>query len=219
MSDKVFFIQIGFNKCATSAFAKLFQGSGYKALHSGGRIWRLQGHPAITEIAPQRRIAQNIDAGRPPLAGLEEFDAFFDMIAFTDANATPREHHKRFDLFAEAYPNAKFLLNTRDEDDWLRSRLRHDDGQFAKNWMAAAGIDQDGLIRTWRQEFRDHHARVRAYFADRPGRCLEFDTGHDDVARLIDFARPDFTLNPKRWRRVRVTDEVARRKGWRGPGD
>lgn len=213
MSDKPFFIQIGFNKCATSALAKLFLKGGYKALHSGGRIWRLNGVASITEMHPQSRIAENIDAGRPPLAGLEDFDAFFDMLSPDDPWPL-REHHKEFERFAEAYPNAKFLLNTRNVEDWLRSRFRHDDGAFGQHAMDQTGLDRHGVEAMWRADYETHHARVRAYFKDTPGRCLEFDIDSDDVTDLIGFAAPAFTLDPAHWGRVRVTDRVARKKGW-----
>jgi len=206
--------QIGFNKCGTTALFRMFLRSGVKPIHSGGRYWRRRNHPAIAGRNPQVEIHINIEADLPALTGLEDFQAFFDMEYVLDMNMPPVENFRRYRVFAEQYPTAKFILNTRNKSDWLRSRARHNDGGYVQRAMDRTGLDHDGVLDMWSEDFDSHHAAVRRYFADKPGRLLDFDIDHDGSEKLVDFLQPDIALKAEHWGKWRVTDEVAASKNW-----
>lgn len=208
--QKIF--QIGFNKTATSALFFLFVDSGYKALHSGGRYWRQRKHPQIVNTSPQIVIRRNIKAGVDPLTGLDDFTAFFDM-----ENVSAKriyEGYRYFKTFHSFHPTAKFILNVRDVDDWLRSRTRHADGQYLTRYMQHLNTDAEGVQQAWRKDFLDHTQAVTDFFADKPGQLLRFDIDRDPISDLVAFCKPDYQLNPEKWRHVRVTDAVAAKKDW-----
>jgi sulfotransferase family protein len=79
------------------------------------------------------------------LAGYEEFDAFTDMECLDEFGTTCLEGYKLYPHLPAQYPNAVFILNTRNREDWIRSRLVHGKKiSYAKRAMAfygAASID------------------------------------------------------------------------------
>lgn len=209
--DPIF--QIGFNKCATSAFFRLFLKAGNKALHSGGRYWRLRDHKAIAGKNPQLEIHNNIEHGRPPIEGFEDFDSFFDM-EFVHGEI-PIENFRRFEKFAIAYPQAKFLLNTRKKEDWLRSRARHHDGLYLAIAMSHYKLERSDILSKWSDDFDIHHQKVREFFLNENDRLLDFDIDKSDIQELVNFVGPERALNETDWKRVRVTDKVAAAKSWK----
>ncbi|MEM0976296.1 MAG: sulfotransferase [Pseudomonadota bacterium] len=114
MSDTPRIFLLGPNKCGTTSFHRLFEASGIPSIHwKCSRTDRFLAHVMIT----------NVSLGRNPIAGLEEYVAFSDMNfasnqIWIEAKCFFREMHKH-------NQDAYFILNTRDEDDWLLSRSKH----------------------------------------------------------------------------------------------
>lgn len=196
--------QIGFNRCATGAFFKLFQNSGVTSLHHCGRKHRMAGDMTLLNVNPQKLIDRNIRRGRPPVEGLEKYTAFFDM-EYTDQRRRI-ENYRYFERFAEAYPDALFIMNTRDKDDWLKSRIAHNDGKYLTKMTELYGISQHDVVETWAEHYDTHTAQVEAYFGRHSDRCLWFDLDHDDVDKAVRFFMPHHRLNPKRWKQSHPTD-------------
>ncbi|MEO1284570.1 MAG: hypothetical protein AAFV92_06795, partial [Pseudomonadota bacterium] len=76
---RVYFI--GFNKTATSSLAIMMMASGVLSIHSSGNgklFGRSESEQARIPHATQHMLA-NIEAGRPPILGLEDYDAFMDL--------------------------------------------------------------------------------------------------------------------------------------------
>ena len=131
----------------------------------------------------------NDRAGRALLAGVDTSRTR----VFTDMEVT------HDDLYVHAYldywrrlraehPAARFVLNTRREDDWTRSRLRWQGGDYARRWARHHGVDPgdaDAVAAAMVAERRAHHAEVAAAFADEPARLLVFDIDehHPDAFR------------------------------------
>lgn len=213
MSDKKLF-QIGFNKTATTALFWLFIHSGHRALHSSGRRERRRGHEVINQQHPQLRIHHNILSGLPPVEGLEDFEAFFDMEYDLPWSDIKLENFKHFARFHAAYPNAKFILNIRNKDKWLRSRERHAGGTFLKNSKRRLHLSKQEVLDRWAGEFDRHNQAVRTYFTMQPQQLLVFDIERDPIEKLIAFCAPEFTLDPAHWHQARVTDTVAEALDW-----
>ena len=193
-------IQIGLNKCATRSLAALFERSGYPAVHyrlpeeAGGAI-------AATLMLRNRR------AGRPLLAG------FDDRVLYSDLERNgPRVRIEGWRMFRRLhadYPGSYFILNYRDREAWIRSRIEHPN--YAENYRRNQGLaDLDAVAEAWRREYDGHLAGVRRFFADKPAQLVEFDLDRDPVERLI-AALPDHPrLDPAHWRRFGVTPARAR---------
>jgi len=151
----------------------------------------------------------NLEAGRPVFAGVEHTVFYGDLI---DSN-----QHATFDgnsLFREIlrdYPNTILLLNWRDQDDWIRSRLQHGHGEFALREQRVRGLgSEEELCAIWRAEWDAHLAAVRSFMADRPEQLVEFQIDRDPIEALI--ARlPAYGLRPEHY------GDIGRSRGRRLP--
>jgi hypothetical protein len=171
-------VAIGFNKCATRSLARLFARSGHPAVH----------HKLPGRWRSRRKLGgimrANHRAGLPVFSGVEQYVFYGDLI---DSNR--RDTFDGNSLFREIlrdYPDTIMLLNWRDRDDWIRSRLRHGHGEFAAREQRLRGLaSQADLCDQWRREWDQHLAAVRAFMVDRPGQLLEFNIDTDPIADLI----------------------------------
>lgn len=79
------------------------------------------------------------------------------------------------------------ILNLRDREDWIRSRLKHGQGELVQRVMRQRGVaTPEEVAEQWRQEWDKHVADVRGYMADFPDQMIEFNLDTDDVKSLID---------------------------------
>jgi hypothetical protein len=179
LTMKVF--QIGFNKCGTATIHRYFQSNGIKSIHwDNGRL--------------ARRMFVNLANGDDLLAGYEAFDAFSDM-EYLDASGTFLEAYKLFPYLAAQYPNAVFILNTRDREDWIRSRLRHSSGSYAVRQREHYKTESDEeLTHVWRAEWERHHYRVVRYFAGKPHRFFVCRI-EADLPHVLNEQLPEWRLN------------------------
>lgn len=199
-----FVFQIGFNRCATGALFKLFQNSGVPSLHHCGRRHRKAGDYTLLNQNPQKIIDRNIRHGRPPVEGLEKYRAFFDM-EFTDP-ARRIENYRHFARFAEAYPDALFIMNVRDKDAWLKSRIAHNDGKYLRKLSELYNVSHDETVALWAEHFERHVNEVVSYFGPESPRLLWFDIDRDPVEKVVTFVRPWYALDTRRWKLVHQTD-------------
>lgn len=197
-------IQIGFHRCGTRSLAQLFERSGYPAAH-----WRVQRKNGKMNLA--RAMKKNIEAGRKCLYRIERY-AFLSDMEFYDDDGKIWSGFKLFRVIDAEYPDTKFLLNTRNKDEWLQSRLHH--RRYAQKFIAAhdlTGIDE--CLQIWSIDWDTHLADVRAYFADRPDDLVQFNIDTDGVHDLI-AQLPDFRLDPGAWDHIGKSDpgHVARNR-------
>ncbi|MEB3361305.1 MAG: sulfotransferase [Synechococcaceae cyanobacterium] len=198
-------VAIGFNKCATRSLAQLFAAAGHTAVHQKlPRRWLSRRRRKLGGI-----MRANLEAGRPVFAGVEHAVFYGDLI---DSN-----QHATFDgnsLFREIlrdYPTAILLLNWRDQDDWIRSRLQHGHGEFAlrEQRLRRLGSPEE-LCAIWRAEWDAHLAAVRSFMADRPEQFVQFNIDTDPIETLI--ARlPAYGLRPEHF------GDIGRSRGRRRP--
>lgn len=187
MSVKIF--QIGFNKCGTSTLARFFKRNGLPIVH-----W------ARGDLA--RRIERAREAGEDPLGFFRDVAFFCDMIALDEDRVY--EGYKHFDYLHQHYPDALFILNTRERESWIASRHRH--GNFTERFRKVLGVRTVAEVEDyWRRDWAEQHERVKAFFADKPGQLLVFDLGTDGPEKLIAFAGAHYTLDAKHWEARNVT--------------
>ena len=101
--------------------------------------------------------------------------------AYTDVNSII-QNYKELDL---QYPNAVFILTTRNIDEWIASRSRHvirnrmENSKGANhNWI---NIDVD----SWKEERKEHHESVFEYFKNRNDKLLILDICGGDGWELL----------------------------------
>lgn len=131
----------------------------------------------------------NLTTGRRPFEGHEEYVFYSDLMG--PVGQPVFEGHFHFKEFYEAYPGSLFILNTRDEDRWIKSRFLHADliGRFRNFYGLTTPEEVEDL---WRRQWRTHHARVREFFKDKPGLLLEFDIEKHGGEELSAFLAPHF---------------------------
>jgi hypothetical protein len=177
-------VQIGFHKCGTRSFQRLFEGAGHPVVQ----------HKVRRRFRPTRNAAlimqENLGAGRKIFTGIEDYTFYAGLIHQTESDSF--EPIKHFREMLRDYPDTILLLNVRDREDWIRSRLKHGHGEFAERVMRQRGIaTREALADFWRQEWDGHLADVRSFMADRPSQLVEFslDTGlvEDLVTRLAPY--------------------------------
>ena len=183
MSIKVF--QIGFNKCGTRSIHRFLRAGGLKGVH-----WD-RGNLAKT-------MYRNLTEGRSLLEGYEEFSAFSDMEHVSHEFAF--EAYKLFPLLALEFPEAIFILNTRNREDWIKSRFSHSGGLYARRWKSVLGLqDEEKLAERWREDWEWHHNRAVDFFAHGNCRFFVFKLGVDEpdvFAKMIPECKFDISRFP-----------------------
>lgn len=190
-------VAIGFNKCATRSLAQLFARAGHSSLH------QKVPHRLSFSLASRGRrklggiMRSNHEAGRPIFADVEYAIFYGDLI---DSNRrTTFDGNSLFREILRDYPNTILLLNWRDREDWICSRLKHGHGEFASREQQVRGLaSQDELCAIWRAEWDAHLAAVRSFMADRPEQLVEFNIDSDPIEALID-RLPAYGLSPEHY--------------------
>ena len=179
-------IAIGFNKCGTRSFAELFRRSGHLVIHH-----------KIESIWPIKRrigkiIKENISSGNKIFKGIEDYVFYCDLI-----HSTPNDTFdgaREFKKILVDYPDSILILNTRNKEGWIKSRLNHGHGEFAKREMTARKLKSlDDLISVWSNEWDSHHSDVRNYMKLYPSQFLEYNLDTDTPKKIINFF-PDYNL-------------------------
>ena len=186
---------IGFNKCGTTSFHDYFKANGITSVH-----WR------ANTLA--MALHRNQLADQPLLSGIEDWTAYTDMICIpgtpwerSNSDAMPLiEGCRLFRELHRDYPEALFILNTRDPMQWVRSRLKHDHGRFAEAYLKA--LQSEGirnlrqLQRRWLEDWHTHHAEVLRYFhAHGRQQFLLFHISETPVGQLNRFLERHFELS------------------------
>ncbi len=177
-------VAIGFNKCATRSLAQLFAAAGHSVVHQKlPQPWRLS-----RALHGRRKLGgimrSNNDNGRPVFAGVEQYVFYGDLI---DSNRRSSfDGNRLFREILKDYPNTILLLNWRNREDWIRSRLLHGHGEFAAREQRVRGLfSLDELCDVWRGEWDVHLSAVRDFMADRPEQLVEFNIDSDPIEQLI----------------------------------
>lgn len=199
---------ISFNKCGTGSFFRLFGRSGIRSIHHhipGDE--RAKQDPAASVAVT---MFKNFMLARDPLIGVEAYTGFTDLCYYSDTMLF--EAGRLYPYLHRHYPDAYFILATRDVEAWLLSRMSHGGGSLAaRTAKLLGGASHEEIAATWRAQFAAHNDEARAWFGARPeARFLEFDLDRDAPDRIADFLSPDFTIKLAAWGRSNVTSEEKR---------
>ncbi|WP_288132796.1 sulfotransferase [Microbulbifer sp.] len=195
-------IQIGFHKCGTRSLESLFRHAGHPVLKYKFR------RPLRRSRNAAYLMRENLNAGRKIFAGLENYTLYADLIYQTESDSFEPIRH--FREMMRDYPDSILLLNLRDREDWIRSRLKHGHGEFVQRVMRQRGIDsKDEIAEIWRGEWDTHLAEVRAFMADRPEQLVEFNIDTDPVTALVE-RFSDYGLDAEAWTDIGRTRGIRR---------
>ena len=162
---------IGFNKCGTSSMCQALKMLGYHADH----------------FSTQNAVKRAIQEKKPPLHYVKTpFNAYTDNCWIS----------YNFELLDKHYPGSKFILLTRNMEDWLKSRKKHvlrnrkaaAKGEYKGGWLK---IEEKKWIRNWNR----YHPRVKKYFKNRPKDLLIIDVckgeGFDKLCSFLGKKKPN----------------------------
>jgi hypothetical protein len=160
--------QIGFNKCATLSLYDFFKENGYKSVHWGSGKW-------------DKIFTKNLGQNKNLCHGHD------DIVFWSDINFLQRH----FEVFAEQYPDAKFIYNYRPLDGWITSRKNH----YNKSQLDSIFINKFNLRRNnvdltqyWKSEWILHHNKVKEYFTgEKKNRLLHYNIMTDNGQKIVDF--------------------------------
>lgn len=186
---KIFFL--GFNKCATSAIFLFLARQGIKSAH-----WQRGEENFAREI--ERKVDDKAELKRY----LMGWTAFSDLTLSSDELILNGNRH--FRILHELFPRAYFVLNDRDPERWVASRLMHRQGQYARRSAKFHGCTIGDLRQVWLKERDEHYRAVFEHFEDYD-RFLHFKVDRDDVSTLITLLAPHFKLKRHHWRRENVS--------------
>ena len=204
------FFQIGFHRCGTTSIHKFFEANGIPSVHYD------RGRLATT-------MFDNLAQGRYILSGYESYSAFGDMELLTHDRYL--EAYKLYRPIMVQVPDAKFILNVRDPDKWIMSRLIHHQkrahlsekfiyrgkkilpGIYYERYKACHGLsDVNEVAAHMRAEWDMHIASVQdAIPADR---LLVFDIESNSPLALCRFVGLDDSA-AKHYRTANRTDVYA----------
>lgn len=187
--NKIF--QIGFNKCGTRTIHNFFLKNGIKSVH-----WK-------TDLIANT-IHNNFLNNFPLLTGIDKYKVYTDMENVSTQIYAHILYYKELD---KQYPNSKFILNIRDRNKWIKSRLNHGGGSYLRTTMNFHRYTKDQVVDMWINDWETHIKDVKDYFKDRPKDLLIFNIEEDDVSKLIDFFSPHLDLNKDFWVHSGITKE------------
>ena len=138
---------------------------------------------------------------------MEDYVFYAGLIRQTETESFEAVRHFREML--RDYPDTILLLNVRDREDWIRSRLKHGRGELVQRVMRQRGFTSEQEVAAyWRRLWDEHLADVRAWMADRPRQLVEFNLDTDPVQALVD-RLPQYRLKAEDW------GDVGRTRGRR----
>jgi hypothetical protein len=140
---------------------------------------------------------------------LQLYDCFSDGI--------PKDLAKLDRLF----PGSKFILQLRDLESWIYSRLAHiERNKKAKTYKAHPAWDTtEHAIKAWVRARNAHHLFVLSYFSERPSDILVVNFIRDEsaasrICRFLGYEgecqRPKWNINPSKERPLKHTEMLGR---------
>jgi hypothetical protein len=188
--NKIF--QIGFNKCGTTSLHKFFKANDLKSIHWG-------------DAKLAKKIVENHKLNKPILSEYEDYDCYTDMESSDDNIFIYLTHFKELD---KQYPNSKFILNVRDVDLWIQSKLNHP--SYLDSYKSITGLDTNSVIIHWREIWDKHIKNVTTYFKNRDNDFLMFNI-ENESDKLINFMSKFTTLKDKTFGHFHKTSDKQKK--------
>jgi len=188
---------IGYNKCGTRTFHDFFTQNNIASIHFK------RGNLA-------RRLQANLAAGLAPLNGIDKWTCYSDIQMVSGQEVI--EGCERYRDLARYYPQSYFVLQTRDKDRWIQSRLRHGNrGFYAERYRKGMGFATiDETVAHWSESWDRHHREVPEFFAEAGLPLLIYNIEQDSPGRLVRFLDPDFRTDAGFFAHAGKTPDASR---------
>lgn len=161
--------QIGFNKCGTSSIHATILAAGHRSLHfKKGEIARTF---CLRKMNKKRLIPKKWN----------------NVVLFSDMEDHFEGHYAYmlFKILDKQYPGSKFILNTRNRERWIESRIKH--RGYLEVDKKRRKMSTVSIIALWKQQWDFHHSDVLSYFKNRPQDLLVLDIETCDGRELARF--------------------------------
>lgn len=146
--QKIFFI--GFNKTATSSFHDFFINNKYRSvhwMHNDKKVINIM----LNNIKNNRNILFNVN-----------YRVYLDFM-----------HDQHLDIYKELYkqyPNAKFILQLRNKEKWIASRLNAGGGNYIihyNKYCSDKDLTVPEVVKLWSEVYDQHINDVKDFFSDK----------------------------------------------------
>ncbi|VWX60807.1 sulfotransferase [Sphingorhabdus sp. 109] len=188
---------IGPNRCATTSFHRFFHRNGLRALHC-----------RIGSMYLAKEIRDRLGDDKSLKAFLSRWTVYSDFVYLTDNEHF--EAHDLYETYARLFPQAYFILNDRDVDRWVGSRLNFKD-DFLPRYLSVHGGTAQKAEAKWRNEFAQHREAALTFFAGHPrfihvpiDRNVQSGSAIDPV---IEMMRPHFKLDSRLWQPLNASTQ------------
>ena len=157
-SPRIF--QIGFNRCGTTTLIRFFQANNLKCLHwgrgsiaAGIEAARLEGKPLLFYVDGYFAYGDmefvEVESESKRLLKKKPFRRLYKNLP--KDNLTPIYAFENFRELDKQYPGSKFILNTRNVEDWINSRIRFlERGYFYCKHGDRFHSSKEALNQCWR---------------------------------------------------------------------
>lgn len=195
--NKFRIFQIGFNKCGTRSLNHLMKRNNIKSVHYGG------GKIAETMFRHYKNNEPLIDI------------RYRDIVFFSDMESVVKPKTPLYvaqTLFKELYqqyPNSIFLLNVRDKEKWLLSRINHGNRkhevEYLKTICEKTGMSEEETIDYWSNEWDKHIKNVLDFFKNKPGKLIVYNIEKQPIESLVKKLKPFINLNSELYKHLGKT--------------
>ena len=165
-NTKIFII--GFNRTATRTLHYFFKSNGLLSVHWDNDYL-------------VKHFEKNLKNNLPLLGDQKVFNTkvnsdctYKEAIVFSDMtyNLLNKDAKDYYKILDRQYKDSKFILNFRNEKDWIKSRLKH--STVAADQCKFHNCSINELSKIWSKLFRNHIKDTEKYFKDREGDLLKF---------------------------------------------
>ena len=181
-----FIFQIGLHRCGTTSLARFFELNGIPSVHNDG------GGLAMS-------MYFNMMRGSPIINDHYGQNKFFSDMEYIDSSGrfAPIFMYEYFKELDRHYPDSLFILNVRNKDNWINSKIKHMNGGHLRLLQKIYGLDRDSVILKWSEDWDNHINDVLNYFISRPDKLIVFDIENDSPEKLCHFFSPWYNLDPQ----------------------
>ena len=190
-------LQIGFNRCGTKFLTSMFELNNYRARH-----W---GNGAFAED-----IFYSKQSNRIPFRQWSRAHFISDMECVHLMHKPMLEGFKEYRYLAKCFPQAIFILNERNVEEWIASRFCHQNGDYRKFHALHLGVREDELPEIWYSDWMSHIKECVNFFEGND-RFFRFNLDDDAVEGLCSNLSEWYQLDviPKRTDATRVKTRRA----------
>ena len=189
---------IGFNRTGTRTLHYFFKSNGLPSIHWDNNylVEHFEKNLEIQKplIGKQKVFNTNVNSN----CNYDEAIVYSD-ITHHNLNKDAKDYYKILD---KQYNNSKFILNIRDEKDWIRSRLNH--CNVAEEQSIFHNCSKDELKNIWSEIYRAHLRDCEIYFKDRKDDFLKFNIDIDGPNELCEFLKASYpNLDKNKWKFIK----------------